>query len=183
MRILPAGPPAVVSTHDQILGGPGGQQFVGCRCPADPAYAALVAREGQKVAAYLQDKGALGRFGVDFVVARRPDGGWDPYAIEINLREGGTSHPIGSLWLLTGGEYEPADMVGEPAWRGMPVAAATAAVRHAGLEWDPEGHTGSILHMLRGLGVDGRISITAVGESPERADEIYEGVLEAISRG
>lgn len=199
MRILPAGPPAVISTHDQILGGPGGQQFVGCRCPAHPEYAVLVAQEAEKVAAFLSERGALGRFGVDFVVARRPDGGWDPYAIEINLREGGTSHPIGSLWLLTGGEYHPgrgflaagdeprfyraADFVGEPGWRGMPVRRATAAVRDAGLEWDPEAHTGSILHMLRGLETDGRISITAVGASPEHADEIYDGVLDAISRG
>lgn len=197
VRIIPHERPAIISTHDQILGGPGGQQFVGCRFPAHPDYAEIVAREAERVALFLQERGAIGRFGVDFVVARRPDGGWDPYALEINLREGGTSHPIGSLWLLTGGEYDPADgfrtpdgdlrfyraadMVGEPAWRGIPIARATAAVREAGLEWDPDRHVGAILHMLRGLGQDGRISITAVGTSPDHADAIYAGVLGAVS--
>ena len=47
----------------------------------------------------------VGRFGIDFVVARC-DGGWVPNAVEINLREGGTSHPYGALWLLTDGSLD-----------------------------------------------------------------------------
>lgn len=197
MRIIPHERPAIISTHDQILGGAGGQQFVGCRFPADPAYAGLVSREAEKVARHLQERGVIGRFGVDFVVARRGEE-WEPYAVEINLREGGTSHPIGSLWLLTDGQYDPstgftipgggtrsyvaADMVGDAGWAGLPVRTATAAVRAAGLEWDPERRKGAVLHMLRGLQVDGRISITAVGESAAEADAIYAGTLDAISR-
>ena len=47
-------------------------------------------------------RGVLGRFGVDFVSVRQGDG-WRNYAIEINLRKGGTTHPFLMLQFLTGG--------------------------------------------------------------------------------
>ena len=55
-------------------------------------------------------KGVLGRFALDFVVVRRrgPDG-WTPYAIELNLRKGGTTHPFLTLQFLTDGAYDPED--------------------------------------------------------------------------
>jgi hypothetical protein len=107
MRILPCGDPLVVSTHDQVLGGELGQTFVACCFPAARAYAAAIVREALKAADYLAAQGLTGRFGVDFVMARRA-GGWRPYAVEINLREGGTSHPYGTLWLLTDGSLDEA---------------------------------------------------------------------------
>ena len=39
LRITPLGDLEVISTHDQILGGPSGQVFQACTFPADPAYA------------------------------------------------------------------------------------------------------------------------------------------------
>ena len=39
MRVTPLGEVEVLSTHDQVLGGPSGQSYLGCRFPADPAYA------------------------------------------------------------------------------------------------------------------------------------------------
>ena len=35
-------------------------------------------------------------------------GAWTPYAIEINLRKGGTTHPFLTLQFLTDGRYDPA---------------------------------------------------------------------------
>src|SRR5579859_2133209 len=49
MRITPLGTLEVLSTHDQLLGGPSGQSYLGCRFPADPAYAAAITREAVKV--------------------------------------------------------------------------------------------------------------------------------------
>ena len=37
-RITPAREVEIISTHDQILGGPDGQIFLGCKFPADEAY-------------------------------------------------------------------------------------------------------------------------------------------------
>ena len=48
----------------------------------------------------------LGRFAVDFVVVRDDDGDWTPYAIELNLRKGGTTHPFLTLQFLTDGRYD-----------------------------------------------------------------------------
>jgi Pre ATP-grasp domain len=39
LRASPEGRVEVMSTHDQLLGGPTGQSYFGCRFPADPAYA------------------------------------------------------------------------------------------------------------------------------------------------
>ena len=37
-RITPTGEVEILSTHDQILGGPDGQIYLGCRFPADERY-------------------------------------------------------------------------------------------------------------------------------------------------
>ena len=37
MRVTPLGKLEVLSTHDQLLGGPSGQSYLGCIFPADPA--------------------------------------------------------------------------------------------------------------------------------------------------
>src|SRR5580704_16829382 len=41
LRITPLGAVELLSTHDQLLGGPSGQSYLGCVFPADTGYAAL----------------------------------------------------------------------------------------------------------------------------------------------
>ena len=48
----------------------------------------------------------LGRFAVDFVTVQDDTGEWRAYAIELNLRKGGTTHPFLTLQFLAGGEYD-----------------------------------------------------------------------------
>jgi hypothetical protein len=107
MRCGPGGEYEVLSTHDQLLGGPHGQSFLGCRFPADPAYKHLIVAEALKIGARLAREGVVGRYGIDFVVTQVPPGEWRPYAIEINLRNGGTTHPFLTLQALTDGGYDP----------------------------------------------------------------------------
>ncbi len=45
-------------------------------------------------------------FAVDFVVVQDDEGTWTPYAIELNLRKGGTTHPFLTLQFLCGGNYD-----------------------------------------------------------------------------
>ncbi|MCB1057563.1 MAG: carboxylate-amine ligase, partial [Acidobacteria bacterium] len=106
-RIDPANGPMVISTHDQVLGGPSGQIFLGCRFPADDEYRLQIHEAGQRIAQVLGQYRALGRFGVDFVSVREPEG-WKHYAIEINLRKGGTTHPFIMLQFLIDGTYDRA---------------------------------------------------------------------------
>lgn len=189
LRITPLGRLEVLSTHDQVLGGPSGQSYLGCRFPADPAYARAITREAVKVGQELVGEGVLGRFAFDFVVVRQ-DGAWTPYAIELNLRKGGTTHPFLTLQFLTDGTYDPDAAVftapsGRPKcfvatdhleaehYRGLqPEDVFDIMVRH-GLHFNQTTQTGIVLHMLTALSERGRLGLTAVGESAADADELY----------
>jgi hypothetical protein len=94
LRVSPLGDVELLSTHDQLLGGPSGQSFLGCLFPASTEYAPAITREAAMVGRRLAKEGVLGRFALDFVVVRSSEGrGWDVYAIELNLRKGGTTIP------------------------------------------------------------------------------------------
>ena len=190
LRATPMGELELLSTHDQILGGPTGQLYVGCRFPADSAYAASIAGEALKVGKRLTREGVLGRFAVDFVAVRRNDGRWDSYAIELNLRKGGTTHPFLTLQFLTDGSYDPevgafvapsgrhkffvaSDHLESPSYRAFsPDDLFDIVVRHK-LHFDQSRQTGVVFHMLATLAENGRIGITAVGDSEQEADELF----------
>jgi hypothetical protein len=198
MRITPLGQLEVLSTHDQVLGGPSGQSYLGCRFPADPGYATLITRDAVKVGQELVGEGVLGRFAFDFVVVRT-GGVWTPYAIELNLRKGGTTHPFLTLQFLTDGRYDPeagtftppsgrpkcfvaTDHLESEAYRGLlPQDVFDIMVRH-GLHFNQTRQTGVVLHMLTALSERGRLGLTAVGESQAEADEIYRRAVEVLDQ-
>jgi hypothetical protein len=93
LRMSPAGQVDILSTHDQVLGGPHGQTYFGCHFPADAEYAPRLAAEGLKVGRRLAQEGVIGRAAVDFVAVREADG-WLLQAVEINLRCGGTTPSV-----------------------------------------------------------------------------------------
>src|SRR5204862_1443683 len=67
LRVTPLGKVELLSTHDQMLGGPSGQTYIGCRFPADPSYAPQITAEAAKIGARLAKEGVIGRFALDFV--------------------------------------------------------------------------------------------------------------------
>ncbi len=198
MRVTPLGKLELLSTHDQMLGGASGQSYLGCIFPADPAYAAAITREAEKVGRLLGEAGVLGRFALDFVVVREGEAGeWTPYAIEINLRKGGTTHPFLTLQFLTGGAYDPetavfttpggqrkflvaSDHVESPLYRGYTPDDLFDLVVRRGLHFGQVRQTGVVLHMLSALGSSGRLGLTAVGNSPEEAHEIFAAAKAAL---
>lgn len=192
LRITPLGKVELLSTHDQMLGGPSGQRYLGCIFPADPAYATAITRDAAKVGDLLRDAGVIGRFALDFVVTRAQNSAsWQTYAIEINLRKGGTTHPFLTLQFLTGGQYNPesatfvapnghkkflvaSDHLESPRYRGYaPDDLFDLAVRR-GLHFGQVRQTGVVFHMLSALGSAGRLGVTAVGNSPEEAQSIFD---------
>jgi hypothetical protein len=190
LRVTPLGDVEILSTHDQLLGGPSGQSYLGCRFPADFGYAQAITREAAKVGGALAREGVLGRFALDFVVVRDKQGGWDPYAIELNLRKGGTTHPFLTLQFLTDGSYdEDTALFRAPSGREKHLVASDhlesdllrglslddlfdVAVRNR-LHFDQARQTGVVFHMMSALSELGRIGLTAVGDSREQADGIY----------
>jgi hypothetical protein len=196
-RITPSGEVQMLSTHDQLLEGEAGQTYVGCRFPASPEYAVAITKEAEKVARRLAREGVIGRAAVDFVVARSPDGAWQPYAIEINLRRGGTTHPFLTLQFLTDGRYLPEegifvtptgshkffvanDQVESLLYRGLtPEDLFELAVRER-IHFHHADQTGVVFHMMSALPEFGRTGVTAVGHTAVEADAIYHRTLSLI---
>jgi hypothetical protein len=190
LRVTPLGEVELLSTHDQLLGGPSGQTFLGCRFPADFGYARAITQEAARIGERLAQAGVLGRFAIDFVVVRDGHGSWTPYAIELNLRKGGTTHPFLTLQFLTDGEYDPAaalflapsgrekhlvatDHLQDDQLRGLTIDDLfDVAVRHR-LHFDQARQTGVVFHMMSGLAELGQLGFTAVGDSREQADATY----------
>jgi pheganomycin biosynthesis PGM1-like protein len=195
LRATPLGKVEILSTHDQMLGGPSGQSYLGCRFPANPEYAPAIMREAAKVGQRLAQEGVLGRFALDFVVVRDEAGKWDPYAIEINLRKGGTTHPFLTLQFLTDGKYDPetgrfttprgqekafvaSDHEESPNYRVFTPDDLFDIVARRGLHFDQARQTGVVLHMLAALGSHGRMGLTAVADTQAEADALYTHAVE-----
>jgi pheganomycin biosynthesis PGM1-like protein len=196
LRMSPAGQVDIMSTHDQILGGANGQTYFGCHFPADPDYAAQIAGEALKVGRRLAREGVIGRAGVDFATVER-NGSWESYALEINLRCGGTTHPLFALTSLTDGAYDPlagewrtrtgvikhyvaTDHLDSPAYQSLTPDDLLDVVAEKGLGWDAEREVGVVLHMVSAIAVAGRIGLTAVGDTLDEARQRYYGVKAAV---
>ena len=106
LRVLPTGEVEMLSTHDQLLGGRTGRAIWAACSPPTPPTPRRSRRPAAVIGRRLAREGVVGRFAVDFVVVRDDAGAWTPYAIEINLRKGGTTHPFLTLQFLTEGSYD-----------------------------------------------------------------------------
>jgi len=196
MRATPLGKVEQLSTHDQLLGGATGQLFLGSRFPASDAYARQIADDARKVGELLAERGVIGRFAVDFLTVRTDDG-WKHYAIELNLRKGGTTHPYLTLQFLTEGRYDagPArfvtpngdakffvstDRLESSTYRALqPDDVFDLAVR-TGLHFDHTTKKGTVFHMMTALGRHGILGVTAVGDSHDEALSLFERTREAL---
>ncbi len=196
-RVNAMGRHQVISTHDQVLGGPGGQVFMGCRFPADGAYRMAIHESGDAVAKVLASKGVIGRFAIDYVSVPQPDGSWEHHAIEVNLRKGGTTHPFLTLKFLTDGSYNPedgcfysesgrpkvyyaSDTVQSDRYRGLrPADLIDISVFH-GLHFHGPSERGVVFHLISALSEFGKLGIVAIGDNDAQADFLYRKTLEVL---
>ena len=196
LRISPSGQVDILSTHDQVLGGPNGQTYFGCRFPADPEYAPQIAAQALTVGRRLAREGVIGRCAVDFVSVRA-EAGWESSAIEINLRCGGTTHPFMAISTLTDGAYDPlaaefrtrlgdvkhyvaTDHLDAPTYQALTPDDLLDVVSERALGWDAERETGVALHMVSALAVAGRIGLTAIGDTPADASALYRELKQTL---
>jgi len=138
----------------------------------------------------------IGRFALDFVVVRNAKG-WDVYAIELNLRKGGTTHPLLTLQFLTDGRYDPetaeftapsgrrtyfiaSDHVRSPHYRAFATEDLFDLVVRRRLHFDQTRQTGVIFHMMSALAECGSVGLTAVGDSHEEAEAFYRQAAAAL---
>ncbi|MEB3199561.1 MAG: peptide ligase PGM1-related protein [Synechococcaceae cyanobacterium] len=197
--IHPGGAVEVISTHEQILGGPSGQTYLGCSFPAASEYRTELMRHGQRIGEALAAEGALERYAVDFI-ARRFGDRWDLQAIEVNLRQGGTTHPYTALRAITTGSLDPdsgaflsptgvelhyqaTDNLCDPGLRGLLPLDLVDIVADADLHFDPAQLRGSVFHLLGCLSEFGKLGMTCIGRSAEDAQRVYEATARELLRG
>ena len=200
LRNSPLGEVEILSTHDQLLGGPSGQTFLGAVFPARPEYARLITRDAQKIGERLVREGVVGRYAVDFLVTRRPGGEWNSYAIEINLRKGGTTTPYLTLQYLTRGQYDlqsglyhtlrgqekhyvASDHIESDAYRQYTPLDLFDLLSAQRLHFDHSSQTGIVLHMMSGIGTYGSVGVTAIGDSLQEAQALYERFQAVLDEG
>ncbi|MEB2312760.1 MAG: peptide ligase PGM1-related protein [Sorangiineae bacterium] len=199
LRINPRGQLEPMSTHDQVLGGASGQVYLGCRFPADDAYRLALQEDAMAVGRVLVQRGCIGRVGVDFITVEDEHGVWSRYAVEINLRMTGTTHPIMTMKLLNDGAYDPEQGLyltrrGEPRfyvstdtlmarhYRGLlPEDLLDIAAIHE-LHYQPWKETGVVFHLLGALSQYGKLGLTAIGSSMAEAQSFYDRARETLDR-
>jgi hypothetical protein len=189
LRVNPLGGLETISTHDQLLGGPNGQIFLGSTFPADPAYRGALQAAGRRIGEVLRAKGVLGRFAIDFVSVRDGDR-WRHLAIETNLRKGGTTLPFQMLQYLTGGAcdvegafrtplgaercYRATDNLLRPAYRRLaPEDLVDAVVRH-GLHFDPTRQQGVVFNLIGALSEFGKLGLVCIADDAVAARALFE---------
>jgi hypothetical protein len=200
LRNGPHGDVMAVSTHDQILGGPSGQVFLGCRFPARDDYRMRVQEAGLRIARVLASHGVVSRFGVDFLVHRRsPEADWTLSALEINLRMGGTTHPYLALQFLTGGSLDPdtglfhsssghakyykaTDNLFSEQYRGLLPEDLVEILTVNKLHYSHGTESGVLFHLIGALSEFGKLGLTAIANSPAQVDDLYSHTLEVLDR-
>ena len=197
-RINPSGATDIISTHNQLMGGESGQIFLGSSFPANREYAAEIARASRLVAEEMQKEGVLGRFSVDFISVKQSKG-WKHYAIEINLRKGGTTHPFIMLQFLTGGVYDwqqglyrmpdgqtrsyiASDNVKNEKYRGLTPHDLIDIAMCNQIQYDGARQTGVMFHMIGALSQYGKLGMVCIGKTLEEAKEFYQKTIDVLEK-
>lgn len=198
VQITPEGRAEVLATHEQVLGGENGQVYLGCRFPARRQYATQLTTYGRRLGEELAARGGIGMLSVDFAAVRDRGGRWRLYALEVNLRRGGTTPPIVVLSSLLPGRYDghgrwrlpdgstrfycATDNLVDERWTGLPAGDVIEGVQDAGLGFDPSRGTGVVLHTLTGLAIDGRLGMMAIGRTLREARRTFAAVQPVVDR-
>lgn len=197
-RVNPLGKVDIISTHDQLLGGDSGQVYLGASFPANEEYAACIGDTGERIAEELRRYGVLGRFAIDFISVKE-GGQWRHYAIEINLRKGGTTHPYLMLQFLTSGEYNAGEGLyyaanGQPrfyvcsdnlqneSYKGLTPHDMIDIAMCNDLLYDGSSQEGVIFHLISAVSQYGKLGIVCIGATPEKASFYYEKTVQVLNR-
>jgi hypothetical protein len=200
MRAMPDGSVVPISTHDQILGGGGGQSFLGCTFPASDEYRGAVTEAGRRIGEVVAAYGVVSRFSIDFLAWRHnPQEDWRLSALEINLRMGGTTHPYLALQFLTGGGldaetglfrspsgtakyYRATDNLKSERYQGLLPEDLIEILTLNRLHYSHSSESGVLFHLIGAVSEFGKLGVTAIGNSREEVDEIYQRTLGVLDR-
>jgi hypothetical protein len=200
LRTTPRGETIATSTHDQILGGPSGQIYLGCSFPAHEDYRKPIQEAGIAIGRVLCAHQVVSRYGVDFLVWKeRPDQPWQMAALEINLRVLGTTHPYLALQFLTGGGldeetglfrslsgrakyYMATDNLRSGHYRGILPEDLIDIVTNNGLHYSYRTESGVLFHLIGALSEWGKLGLTVIANSRDEVNVLYRRTLEVLDR-
>ncbi|KAL3798711.1 hypothetical protein HJC23_004462 [Cyclotella cryptica] len=187
---------SLISTHEQLLDG---QVYCGCINPASDKYREKIMEMGLKVGKKLAARGVVGHFSVDFLANQTRDGSWNVNALEINLRQGGTTHPHATMALLCGGcicsdglfrtndgevrTYIATDTHCNPKLKGCSESQLVDAIENKTnslantIRWNKDDGVGVVFHLFKFVERHGRIGFTAIGRNEEEAKQLYEAAV------
>ena len=151
-----------------------------------------------EIGAKMRDIGVLGRFGIDFMSVKRLDQ-WTHYAIEINLRKGGTTHPFLMLQFLTDGHYDidsgeyllpdgsrryyfATDNLQSDSYKGLTPLDLIDIAMHHGLHYDHSHKEGVMFHLISALSQYGKIGLVSIGATLDRAKQFYQEVVDVLNK-
>jgi hypothetical protein len=140
----------------------------------------------------------LGRFGIDFMSVRKNDT-WTHYAIETNLRKGGTTHPYLMLQFLTNGTYDESkgafilsdgteryyfatDNLQNDQYKGLTPLDLIDIAMYNGLHYDHSKEEGVMFHLISALSEFGKLGLVSIGKTMESANDYYNKVLDVLNR-
>ena len=197
-RINPLGDIDIISTHDQLLGGESGQVFEGASFPANNEYNTEIASMANTISVEMQKEGVLGRYSIDFISVKQPSG-WQHYAIEINLRKGGTTHPFIMLQFLTGGVfnwkegfymmpngqtrcYFASDNVVSEKYKGLTPYDLIDIAMCNNIQYDSVKQTGVMFHMIGALSQYGKLGMVCIGNTVAEAKGFYQKAIAVLEK-
>ncbi|KAA9038202.1 carboxylate-amine ligase [Ginsengibacter hankyongi] len=197
-RITPLGETEVISTHDQVIGGESGHVFLGAHFPAGKEYAVAIAELGKKIADKLKSYGVLGRFSIDFISVKE-NNEWKHYALEINLRKGGTTHPYLMLQYLTDGTYDASkaiyltasaqtryyffsDNLQSEYYKGLTPHDLIEITTANDLLYDGSIQQGVMFHMIGALSQYGKLGILCIGATPAITMHLFNKTVEVLNK-
>jgi hypothetical protein len=195
-RINPLGEIDIISTHDQLLGSESGQVFLGAYFPASSAYSVEIAQMTRQIAEEMKKEGVLGRFSIDFLSVKE-NGQWKHYALEINLRKGGTTHPFLMLQFLTGGKYNPGtgdfEMPGKKnryyfasdnfyseKCKGLTPHDLIDIAICNDIHYNSTKEEGVVFHIIGALSQYGKLGLVCIGETMEKAIAYYHRTVDLL---
>lgn len=189
--VLPDGLIDINSTYDQVLSG---VMYKGGKSPAHQLYARELISLASKIGPHVYKYGCLSKVSVD-TVAKKSRDGCTLYAVEINVRCGGTSHPTAMAYGTCGAQInrsdgsvrtpdgrrlfiESHDNLQDDAWIGCEPYAIIQAIKKHNLAFN--GERGIIGHLFSTLKTYGKTGGTFMARSPEDATKLCQDYVQML---
>ena len=163
VRIRPDRAVQVLSAHDRLPDG-------GTRISSGAAYIDELYRYGARTGARVAADGAVGVFAVDFALDETGS------AVAIGPSDRPEEHAHATLAALRTNAFRAGIALGvDEDWR-----EAVAALRTAGVAWNPVARAGVVLYGLETLEETSELSVVALGNARTEAEQCFYAALTAL---